>query len=143
MRKMLQTGLCLVGSALIVLLLSVLVRYSEPIDVDLPFVNKEELTEREEAQQKAAREAAARARMRRIYSCSSDDDCIIVDKDPCGCLVGPQGVVSINADYTLDFDKVQAGNITKACPEVAPSQEKECSASAHAVCKERTCVIEY
>ena len=98
MKKLIKSVLCLCGAVLIGMLLSLLMRNSEPLDVEVPVLRAEEITAKEEAQHKAAQASAARAMQKRIFSCSTDEDCIIVDKDPCGCLVGPQGVTAINAD---------------------------------------------
>lgn len=143
MKKLIKNVLCLCGAVLIGMILSLLMRNSTTLDVEVPVVHAEEITAKEEAQHKAAKESAARAMQRRIFSCAADEDCIIVDKDPCGCLVGPQGVTAINASYTIDFNKLQEKNVTKACPEVAPSASQECSPTAHAVCEARTCKIAY
>ena len=143
MKKLIKNVLCLCGAVLICMLLSLLMRNSIPLDIEVPVLKEEEITAKEEAQQKAAQVSAARAMQKRIFSCSNDEDCIIVDKDPCGCLVGPQGVTAINADYTIDFNKLQEKNVTKACPEVSPSATKECSPTARAVCEARTCKIVY
>lgn len=143
MKKLIKNVLCLCGAVLIGMWLSLLMRNSTPLDVEMKVLHSEELAKKEEAQQKAAQASAARAMNKRIFSCSSDEDCIIVDKDPCACLVGPQGVTAINASYTIEFNKLHAGNITKTCPEVSPSVEKECSPSARAVCANRSCKIVY
>ena len=143
MKKKIEKILYLAGAFLIVVILSLLVRNDGTIDVDLPMLKKEDVTAQEETQQKIAQEAANRARNRRIFSCSTDDDCVIVDRDLCGCLVGPNGVVAINVSYISDFNNEQDNVVAKACPEVAPSVEKECSPSARAVCQARTCKIVY
>ena len=143
MKKLIKNVLCLCGAVLIGMLLSLLLRNSTPLDVEMPSLKAEEITAKEDAQHKAARASTARSMQKRIFSCATDEDCIIVDKDPCGCLVGPQGVTAINADYTIDFNKLQEKNVTKACPEVSPSTAQECSPTARAVCESRTCKIVY
>lgn len=143
MKKLIKNVLCLCGAVLIGMWLSLLMRNSTPLDVEVPVIHAEEITAKEEAQHKAAQASAARAMQKRIFSCATDEDCIIVDKDPCGCLVGPQGVTAINAAYTIDFNKLQEKNVTKTCPEVSPSTTKECSPSARAVCEDRACKIAY
>lgn len=143
MKKLIKNVLCLCGAVLIGMLLSLLMRNSTPLDVEMPVLKEEEITAKEEAQQKASQASAVRAMQKRIFSCSVDEDCIIVDKDPCGCLVGPKGVTAINAAYTTDFNKLQEKNVTKACPEVSPSVSQECSPEAHAVCEARSCKIAY
>ncbi len=114
-----------------------------PIEVSVPVLDAAQLAAKEAKAQKEAAESAVQAAMRRMVSCSVNEDCIIVDKDPCGCLVGPEGVTAINAAYTLDFNKFQSNSLTKACPEGAPSVERECSPSAQAVCQENVCRISY
>ena len=115
-----------------------------PTQVDLPELSLQELEEQEQVRQKAAHASAQRALERKMFRCEQDDDCIIVDKDPCGCLVGPKGITTINAAYTLEFTKKQSrGIMAEACPDGAPSQEKECSASARPVCQEHVCKIVY
>lgn len=135
---------CLLGCAACVLV-SIPVFFSKdlPIEVSMPVLTEQQAAAQEEAQQKAAQASAHKAKVRRVFRCQADEDCIIVDKDPCGCLVGPSGVTAINASYTLDFNKMQSGVLAKACPDRAPSQEKECSPSAQAVCRENVCHIDY
>ena len=114
-----------------------------PAIVNLPALSLQELEAQEQAQQKAAQASAQRALERRMFHCETDDDCIIVDKDPCGCLVGPSGVTAINVDYTLQFSQKQTHSMAKTCPDGEPSQEQECSPSARAVCQEKVCKIVY
>ena len=126
------------------MILSLLMRNSTTLDVEVPVVHAEEITAKEEAQHKAAKESAARAMQRRIFSCAADEDCIIVDKDICGCLIGPKGVTAINLNYTVDFNAMQSkASMSKSCPETAPSRKRECSPSARAVCQSRQCKIVY
>lgn len=125
------------------LLIPVFLSKDEPIEVSVPLLDAAQMEAQEEQAQKAAEQAAEQAKRRRMYSCTVDEDCIIVDQDPCGCLVGPKGVTSINAAYTLDFNKQQSNLITKACPEGEPSTEKECSPTARAVCEQNYCKIVY
>ena len=96
-------------------------------------------------QQKRQNVQAARERAEtenKIYSCTSDEQCIIVDKDPCGCLIGTSGVTAINADWSLEFSKLLEKDFASAasCPSQG-SAERECSASAQAVCRENHCTI--
>ncbi len=116
----------------------------------MPALSREELAANKEDYQKQEAQQEAQERARRIakaravnFACQSDEDCIIVDKDPCGCLVGPKGVVAINAARTLEFNKTLENVMAKACPDGAPSQEKECSPNARAVCRNKTCKIIY
>ncbi len=122
-----------------------------PIEASFPRVTSEMVEENKikvaEQEKQQAQEEAARKRAElevRLYRCSSDEDCIIVDKDPCGCLRGPKGVTAINSNLSLEFsrlmDKQFAGQ--KMCPSTS-STEKECSPSARAVCQAKHCKIVY
>ena len=135
----------LVCSGLVLVALPILMTQLSPIQVDLPTIAKEEVEETENTQQRQqqSKAAAARARLQKISRCETDEDCIIVDKDPCGCLSGPSGVTAINALYTLEFDKIQSRSMTKTCPDAEPSTEKECSDTAQAVCRANMCKIIY
>lgn len=113
------------------------------IDINLPAIDAKMLAEKVEKTQKAVQRSAVQRRNRKMVSCQVDDDCIIVDKDPCGCLVGPKGVTAINVEYTLEFNKMQEGLLAKACPAGKPSQQKECSPNAQAVCRANVCRIKY
>ena len=114
---------CAVG---VLALLPLLYSKDMPIEVNVPALNSKEMDVKAEEQHREA-----------------DEDCIIVDKDPCGCLVGPSGVTAINAEYTLDFNKMQSNLVAKACPDRAPSTERECSPDAQAVCVENVCKIRF
>lgn len=113
------------------------------IDINLPAIDAKMLAEKVEKTQKAVQRTAVQRRNRKMVSCQVDDDCIIVDKDPCGCLVGPKGVTAINVEYTLEFNKMQEGLLAKACPTGKPSRQKECSPNAQAVCRANVCRIKY
>ena len=143
MKAKLKTACLLICALGILSLIPVFLSKDEPITVSVPLLDAAQMEAKEAQEQKAAEQAAAQAKRRRLYSCTVDEDCIIVDKDPCGCLVGPQGVTAINAAYTLDFNKQQSNLITKACPEGEPSMEKECSPTAQAVCEQNYCTIIY
>lgn len=143
MKSKIKASILLVCALGAVLLIPVFLSKDEPIEVSVPLLDLAQIQAQEAKEQKAAEQSAAQAKLRRMYSCTADEDCIIVDKDPCGCLVGPQGVTAINASYTLDFNKMQSSLIAKACPEGAPFVEKECSPSAQAVCVQNTCKITY
>ncbi|MBR4591838.1 MAG: hypothetical protein IKO35_01345 [Elusimicrobiaceae bacterium] len=133
----------LVLAGLVLLLIPLFLSKDEPIPVDFPRLTQQEVEAREEQKQQEAQTAAQKEKMRRIYGCQTDEDCIIVDKDPCGCLIGPQGVTAINALYTLEFNQMQSRSITKTCPDTPPSKARDCSPSAQAVCRANTCKIEY
>ena len=122
-----------------------------PIEVQMPLVTVDMVKENQEKIQKdkEAREDAAAARKRaeleaKLYQCTQDDECIIVDKDPCGCLKGPEGVTAINSAMALEFSRLMQAqtSVSTVCPSVA-SAEKECSASARAVCQQNRCTIVY
>ncbi len=115
----------------------------KPIEVDLPQLSQEEVVAQEEIKQKQEQAAAMQSKMRRIYACTLDEDCIIVDKDPCGCLIGPQGVTAINALYTSEYNQLTTRSVTTTCPDVTPSTEQECSSSAIPICMSGTCRIAY
>ena len=131
---------CAVG---VLALLPLLYSKDQPIEVNVPALNSKEMDVKAEEQHREAAAAAVKAQVRRMYRCQTDEDCIIVAKDPCGCLVGPSGVTAINAEYTLDFNKMQSNLVAKACPDRAPSTERECSPDAQAVCVENVCKIRF
>lgn len=124
-------------------LIPVFLSHDNPIEVVLPELTVEEVNAQQEAQQKEAHASAQRALMRRVYRCETDDDCIIVDKDPCGCLIGPSAKAAINVGEEKEFNRLYKSNITKACPDTEISTEKECSETAQAVCEEHSCKIVY
>ncbi|MBO7613335.1 MAG: hypothetical protein J6S81_05930 [Treponema sp.] len=130
-------------AAIILLLVPLFLTKEKAIEVDLPTLDLREVMEQEEEHEKAAQLSARQAALRRIYQCETDEDCIIVDKDPCGCLSGPSGVTAINVTRTLEFDRLNPKSMAKACPDGEPSTDRECSSSAHAVCRANACKIEY
>lgn len=131
---------CTVG---VVLLIPLFLSHDSPIQVQLPHLTVEELEAQKQEAAKIEQETARKARLKRIYSCKQDEDCLIVDKDPCGCAAGPTGVVAINVNYITDFDALNSAKMgTKACSSQV-STIKECSPSAKAVCKAHTCKISY
>ena len=120
------------------------------IETDMPALSSEEIIAAKEDYQRQVAEQEAQERARRVakaraanYACQTDSDCIIVDKDPCGCLIGPKGVVAINASRSLEFTQSLGNVMAKTCPEGAPSTQNECSPSARAVCRNKTCKIIY
>ncbi len=142
--KKVITNVCLgVCTVAVVLLIALFLSHDVPIQVEIPRLDAQELTAQKEASVKAEREATRKARMNRMYACSADEDCIIVDKDPCGCAAGPKGVVAINVNFITEFNKLnQTGLITKACSAEVSTQQ-ECSPAAKAVCWVRRCKISY
>lgn len=81
---------------------------------------------------------------KKMYQCQTHNECIIVDKDPCGCFKGPEGVTAINAAYSLEFSRLlqEQSAVAEVCPAVA-SEERECSESARPVCRRNACTIIY
>ena len=145
-------SIILFSCALVVLLFAVFF-YSRivPIEASMPAITRQMVLENQEQQQAQAtkRQTAALARWKaeletKLYTCSSHEDCIIVDKDPCGCLNGPEGVTAINSEMVLDFSRLIQKQFSKttSCPTVG-SLEKECSSSARPVCIENNCKIIY
>lgn len=132
-----------VFTGLVVVLMLLLYANDAPIEISVPHLNLQELEAKEKEEQEEQARALEAMRRQRMVSCKRSSDCIIVDKDPCGCLVGPQGVTSINALYTTDFDKMQAKTLTKACPDKEPSTVRECAPTARAACVKSRCKIVY
>ena len=143
MKSKIRNILTLFFAGILLLLLPVFLLRVQPIEVNTPVITQAEMIAQEEKQLKEEQQSAVRAQIRRLYTCEVDEDCIIVDKDPCGCLIGPAGVMAINADKTLEFNRRFQSAMAKACPDVAPSTEKECSSSARAVCQSGLCRIVY
>ncbi len=142
MKKMIQSVCLFVCAAGIVLLIPVFLKNAVPIEVDIPQITVEEIETKKEETAQAQKAAKRQAKINRIYSCQSDEDCIIVDKDPCGCSIGPKGVTAINVGYITDFNTLNTQPTAKACPDVI-STERECSETARAVCKAKTCKIAF
>ena len=120
------------------------------IETNMPALSSQEIIANKKDYQRYVAEQEAEERARRLakkraanYACQADSDCIIVDKDPCGCLVGPEGVTAINASRSLEFSQSLGNVMAKACPDGAPSTEKECSPTARAVCRNKVCKIVY
>lgn len=139
MKNKIKAVLYLLSAVGVLALVPVFLSKDAPIEVVIPSLSLQEMN----AQEAKQKEQATRAIVRRMYRCEVDEDCIIVDKDPCGCWAGPSGVTAINVGYTLEFNKMNEKSLAKACPDTAPSTEKECSPSAHAVCKSKVCRIAY
>ena len=106
MKSKIRNILTLSFAVVLLLLLPIFLLRVQPIAVNTPVITRAEVVAQEEKQQKEAQATAMRAWMRRLYACEADEDCIIVDKDPCGCLSGPEGVTSINASFSLEFSIV-------------------------------------
>ena len=141
----------LVCAAMVVLLILAFSPKSEPLESDMPLITQQMIEEvratkaTEESQRQQAEAARHRAEvMSKMYRCKEDDQCVIVDKDPCGCLKGPSGVTAINGEWSLEFSKLMDKKFaaTTTCPS-QPSQEKECSPRAKAICRSNRCTIAY
>ena len=122
---------------------------SQAIEVQMPLVTKQMIEENQAQiqQEQQHRQNTLLAKRRaelevRLYQCQSDEDCIIVDKDPCGCLKGPQAVTAINAGLSLEFSRLMEKTFSAAtaCPSVA-FVEKECAPAARPVCRFNRCQI--
>ena len=139
---------CTVG---VVLLTLVFFFRPEPIPVSITPVTTQMIAaneikmQEEEKRQQAQQAARQRADLEhRLYRCQSNAECIIVDKDPCGCLRGPQGVTAINSNFSLEFSRLMQERYsnTQVCPSVA-STEEACAPTARAVCQANLCKIIY
>ena len=138
-------------AACVVLLTIAFYSRPEKLQADAPLVTQQMVKEYQdkvrEATEKRQNAEAARQRAEletRMVQCQSNEECIIVDKDPCGCLTGPEGVTAINSEYSLEFSGLVEKDFSEAktCPSIG-SVERECSASARAVCQEQRCTIIY
>lgn len=143
MNKMIK-NLVLAGAAVgVLLLIPLFLTHDVPTEVvNIPYLDAQELAAQREAAEQAAKQAQKEVRVHRVYTCQTDEDCIIVEKDPCGCAVGPKGVVAINVNFVTDFNELNKQPVTKACPDTV-SDEKECSENAEAVCRAHMCKIIY
>lgn len=142
MNKKIKNIIFLVCAGGILFLIPILYSKDRPIEVNMPLLDTTNMAVHEAVQQQTAQAEAHKRMVSRIYRCQQDDDCIIVDKDPCGCWAGPKGVTAINAEQTEAFNRTIASNQMRACSD-EPSTERECSATAHAVCRAGACKIEY
>ena len=122
---------------------------SQRIEVSMPIFTQQMVNElqaqKAAVEQKRQNVQAARERAEtenKVYSCQTDEDCVIVDKDPCGCLKGPEGVTAINASWSLEFSKLVEKEFASGstCPSVG-STVRECSDTAMPVCQENHCRI--
>lgn len=142
MNKMIKNLVLIACTAGVVFLIPLFLSHDSPIPVEIPRLDAQEMAAKKEAAEQAEKQAQKEARARRVYACKIDEDCIIVDRDPCGCALGPKGVTAINVNYITDFNAINAQAMTKTCPDTV-STEKECSPHAEAVCRARTCKIQY
>ena len=142
MNKMIKNVILIAATTGVVFLIPLFLAHDSPIEVVVPQLDAQEMAAKKEAAEQAEKQAQKEARARRVYACKTDEDCIIVDKDPCGCSIGPKGVVAINVNFITDFNTMNSKQVTKACPDTVFT-EKECSAKAEAVCRAHTCKISY
>jgi len=127
MKKLIQNTCLLVCAGVLAVFMVVVLANISPIEIQMPLLTKEKVEEEMKEAEQAAKVAQRRQRINRIYSCKVDDDCVIVEKDPCGCSVGPQGVIAVNVAYITEFNEMNSNAFgTKTCPEEV-SIEKECS----------------
>ena len=96
MKKMIKNVVLIVCTAGVLLLIPLFLSHDSPIPLDIPRLDVQELAAQKEAAIQAEKAAQKQAKVHRVYACQTDEDCIIVDKDPCGCAIGPKGVVAIN-----------------------------------------------
>jgi len=144
--KIAKTIFLLLWAGLVLLMIPTLLKHDQPIFVEIPEIRVEELKAIQEAQQqaekKAEKKAEIREQMNRLTGCTADDECVIVDRDPCGCILGPKGVIAINVKNMVDFNsKVQEKALNMSCPDKEPSSEGVCGPTAQAVCRNRNCKI--
>ena len=151
MSSKIHTLLLVVCSVVVLLLAFLFWMRPAPIEATVPLVTLEMVREHQAAVEQAAqkRQQAENSRkhnelMARLVACHTNEDCIIVDKDPCGCLNGPESVTAINVEMTVEFSELleKKFEAATACPSV-PSVERECSDTARAVCQEQRCQIIY
>lgn len=132
----------MVVTAVVVFLIPLFLTHDTPTEVNIPQLDVQEIAAQKEEANRVEKKAKREARLRRVYACQTDDDCIIVDKDPCGCAAGPKGVTAINVNFITDFNELNNQQGTKACSDVV-STERECSPTAKGVCVSRVCKIRY
>ncbi len=140
---MIKNIVLIAATAVVIFLIPLFLAHDSPIQVNLPRLDAQEMAAKKEAAEQAEKQAQRAARARRVYACETDEDCIIVEKDPCGCAIGPKGVEAINVNFITDYNAIHSKNVlAKTCPDEL-STEKECSPDAEAVCRARTCKIKY
>ena len=158
MKKMIENLLLLAAITGIFVLIPIFLFNATPILVTVPPVSmeavavskqradaedEEKAEQEKEAAERAAQEAKYKALVKQVYSCKSDDECIIVDKDPCGCNIGPKGITAINVNAVSVFNLLNKQNTgMKVCPETL-STANECSARAYPACRAGSCKILY
>lgn len=143
MNKMIKNVFFIICTIGILFSIPLFLSHDSPIPVNLVKLDEQDLAAQKQIAAQAEKQAQRQARAARVYACNTDEDCIIVDKDPCGCSVGPKGVIAINVNHIVDFNALNnQASVTTACPETI-SQQKECSPTARPVCKAHRCKISY
>lgn len=143
MNKFIKTTWMLICSGVLIVFMVLCFVNNKPIEVNVPSFTQEELAVKKKEAAKEAKAVQRKQKLAKMYNCQADEDCVIVDKDPCGCSIGPKGVVAINVNSVMDFNEINNTPFgTKTCPEKT-SKEKECSPSARAVCQAKRCKIAY
>lgn len=139
----------LVCAVLVLLLIPVLLKHDQPIFVEVPSIDVKKIDEiraQEEqmiiVEKKEAQKAIQRAHYNPFVVCAEDEECVIVDNHPCGCLVGSKGKTVINIKYITEFtENVQRRAGETSCPNGTPSTEGACNVNARAICQQKTCRI--
>lgn len=141
----------LICSGLVIMLTLSLFSRKDTIEVNIPSItvaDAQQYQEESKVMERKRKHAAEARRMAELeevlYKCQTDSECIIVDRDSCGCLNGPDGVQAINAAFSAEFAQLiekEFAAIT-SCREVG-STERECSESARPVCEQNHCRIVY
>lgn len=143
--------LFVIGAAAALLLALYFFSKATPLEAQMSLLtmqmveDNQEQIRREETKRQNAEAARRKAALEaKLYQCSSDDECVIVDKDPCGCLKGPEGVTAINSSMSLEFSRMMEKQFAAAtaCPSVGLA-ERECSDTARAACRHNRCKIVY
>lgn len=142
MKKKITDIFCLVCAVGVCFLTFIFWTNRTPIEVEAPEFSVEDLqkiavktAETKQAEQK-------KRTLSKIERCKTNDDCIIVDRDLCGCSIGPKGVTAINVNYSAEFAQMLPNKMAKTCPDTL-STERECSPTARAVCQQNQCKIIY
>ena len=108
MKKMIANIVLLSATVAILGLTGLFLSNRLPISVNVARLNAEEMAAQKEEAAQQAKAAQKRAKLNRMVSCQTNEDCIIVDKDPCGCAAGPKGVTAININYITDFNRINS-----------------------------------
>lgn len=142
MKKKIRKVALIACIVLVVGLTGLFLSHDSVIEVTVPQVSAAQIAAQKEVEAKQNQAIQRQKLLSRIVSCRADEDCIIVDKDPCGCAAGPRGVTAVNVNYITQFTQINKQPSTKTCSETL-SSVKECSPNARAVCKAHICKIKY